>query len=96
MPGSPGVQPDDRGVGVAPVGVEHVFEGHGGRVVDFGAGAGVGEERLGYERRGPDHDVGGGQALGAAKGDEVGGAGAGADEGDHGCLSDGATMTVAR
>ena len=45
------------------------------------------EELGGNQGAGPDDDVGAGQALGTPQGDEVHGAGTGADEGDHAVCS---------
>ena len=77
------------------VDAEHVLERHPGGIVHLGAGAGVVEQAFGHERRRPHDDVGSGEAVAAAEGDEVGGSGAGADERDHGRPS-GGTRTVAR
>ena len=79
----------------------HVPQGHGLGVVELRAVTAMFEERLRYERSGPDDNISGGEALRAAQGDEVRRARSGPNEGDHldtatgTCLLGGNT-TVAR
>ena len=67
--------------------LDDLLERHPRAVMD-GAGGLAGLEQLGvHEASGPDHDVGLGEQALSAHGDEVGGAGAGANEVDHAFLA---------
>src|SRR5262249_50792454 len=61
----------------------NVLERHGGGVVNLDPVPAMTKQRLGHERRRPDHDVGGSQPRGPAHGDQVRRPGARTDEGDH-------------